>query len=425
MKFKIETIGCKVNFAESEKILGDFLKKGFTQVSGKEHADIIFVNTCTVTNKAESDARRLIRKLKRENPSAKIIVGGCMVEFNSEDVSQIEEVDFSLGQSAKYQVSELLDNFTFKTSTEKPTNDLSKFISASSTDPENRSRAFLKLQDGCDYFCSYCAIPYARGEARSMDFDEVLPAIKSIREKGFRELVISGINLGTYHSKGKNFFNLLHEIEQSNFDIRIRISSIEPNLLTDEIIDLIATSKIFCPHFHIPLQSGSDSILKQMNRRYNTALFSERINKIITSIPNCAIGIDVICGFPGETDELFEETYNYLKKMDFSYLHVFTYSERKNTPANSMQGAVKHHIRKERTKILRELSDRKKELFYNKFIGNSYLVVQEYSEKKTHSFGWTPNYIRVKYPADIKYDGLISVKLLEQKDGYVLSEIEQ
>jgi threonylcarbamoyladenosine tRNA methylthiotransferase MtaB len=407
-KIKIETIGCKVNFAESERMKEIFIAQGYDIATVEETPDLILINTCTVTGKAERDARKIIRRLKREHPTAVIIAAGCMSEFNPTKTAEILEVDAVLGQSEKYKAPFIIDEIIkgnlprvlINTELEP------EFEFAASYDPENRSRGFLKLQDGCDYYCTYCAVAYSRGSSRSMDFDEILPALRKIRSTGFREIVISGINLGTYSDKGKNFTDVIELIAESDLDIRVRISSIEPNLLTDKIIELTEKSDKICPHFHIPLQSGSDTILKEMHRRYNTKFFSELILKIKSRIPDCCLGIDVITGFPGETDELFQETFNFLESLPISYLHVFSYSERKGTPAAEMASKVSEFDKKQRTRKLLQLSLKKKHEFYGSQLGKEFFVIPEYKTPSKIAFGWTENYIRTKffvndYKADI------------------------
>lgn len=398
-KIRIETIGCKVNFAESERMKEIFIAQGYEIANDNDDPDLVLINTCTVTGKAERDARKIIRRLKREHPTAIIIAAGCMSEFNPTKTAEILEVDAVLGQSEKYKAPFIIDEIIkgnlprvlINTELEP------EFEFAASYDPENRSRGFLKLQDGCDYYCTYCAVAYSRGKSRSMVFDDIVPALKKIRESGFREIVVSGINLGTYSDKGKNFSDVIELIAESDLDIRVRISSIEPNLLTDRILELTAESDKICPHFHIPLQSGSDTILKEMHRRYNTQYFGDLIYKIKSRIPDCCLGIDVITGFPGETEELFMETYDFLNSLPISYLHVFSYSERKGTPAAEMACKVSEFDKKQRTRKLLVLSMQKKETFYRSQLGKEFYVIPEYKVPSKTAFGWTENYIRTKF----------------------------
>ncbi len=411
-RIKIETIGCKVNFAESERMKEIFISEGYSIAKEGDEVDMILINTCTVTGKAERDARKIIRRLKREHPTAIVIAAGCMSEFNPTKTAEILEVDAVLGQSEKYKAPFIIDDI-IKGNLPKVlinTELEPEFEFAASYDPENRSRGFLKLQDGCDYYCTYCAVAYSRGQSRSMNFDEIIPALRKIREAGFREIVISGINLGTYSDKGKNFSDVIELISESDLDIRARISSIEPNLLTEKIIELTANSEKICPHFHIPLQSGSDWILKEMHRRYNTRFFAELLHKIKTRIPDCCLGIDVITGFPGETDELFMETYKFLDSLPLSYLHVFSYSERKGTPAAEMAGKVSEFDKKQRTRKLLQLSERKKEDFYRSQLGNEFFVIPEYKPPSKTAFGWTENYIRAKFVVDDYNADIIRLK---------------
>lgn len=398
-KIRIETIGCKVNFAESERMKEIFIAQGYEIANDNDDPDLVLINTCTVTGKAERDARKIIRRLKREHPTAIIIAAGCMSEFNPTKTAEILEVDAVLGQSEKYKAPFIIDEIIkgnlprvlINTELEP------EFEFAASYDPENRSRGFLKLQDGCDYYCTYCAVAYSRGKSRSMVFDDIVPALKKIRESGFREIVVSGINLGTYSDRGKNFSDVIELIAESDLDIRVRISSIEPNLLTDRILELTAESDKICPHFHIPLQSGSDTILKEMHRRYNTQFFGDLIYKIKSRIPDCCLGIDVITGFPGETEELFMETYDFLNSLPISYLHVFSYSERKGTPAAEMACKVSEFDKKQRTRKLLVLSQQKKETFYRSQLGKEFFVIPEYKVPSKTAFGWTENYIRTNF----------------------------
>lgn len=410
-KVIFKTFGCKVNFAETETMKILFRQSGYTEVKNIEEADIIVINSCTVTAKAERDARKLIRKARRDKPDIFFAVGGCSPSFHREKFEPLSEVDAVVGQAEKYKLHKILPDIREKTHPKCSFDTgIIPFEEASSDDPENRSRAFIKLQDGCDYFCSYCAVAYARGRSRSMEFDKIEPALRAIYEKGFRETVISGINLGTYQSGNKSFIDVLQLLEESDTDMRYRISSVEPNLLSDEIIDFVAGAEKICPHFHIPLQSGSDEILKDMKRRYDTKLFRSKTERIIEKMPEAAVGIDVITGFPTETNRHFEQTREFLESLPFAYLHVFSYSERPGTTAGKMKRLYAPGEIKERTKILRELSGRKTDIFFRASEGKIKTAVFEHPQKSGGIFGRTENYVRVK--ANSKVDPSIPQKII-------------
>jgi threonylcarbamoyladenosine tRNA methylthiotransferase MtaB len=418
-----ETLGCKVNFAETEKLKSLFEEEGFEVVGTDTIPDFFIVNSCTVTSKAEKDCRKIIRRMKKNSPETYVAVVGCSPEFQKENNEKFADADAVFGQQEKYSAH--LKLIGLKEGKEKAffiNTCEEKFIPASSSDPENRSRAFIKLQDGCDYYCSYCAVAHARGSSRSMPFDEIIPEMQKIYDKGFRETVISGINLGTYNYEGKKLIDVLKTLEESDIRMRYRISSIEPNLLTDEIIDYVAKSEKICHHFHIPLQAGSDEVLKDMRRRYTTSRFFQRIERIKTAMPHCGIGIDVITGFPSETDELFENGVEFLKSLPFSYLHVFSYSVRPDTPAAKMKNLVTPGEAKKRTAILNAISDEKKNEFYRSQIGNRGKVIAEYKENADYAMGWTENYVRVKFPAYKPGKEFISVKLKSVENDIVIAE---
>ena len=408
MKVSLHTIGCKVNFAETSQIREKFESLGYEITDFGKPSDVILLNTCTVTSKADADARKLIRRAKRKNPGAFIGVMGCYAQMKPEEISNIEGVSAIFGQKEKAYVPDLINNIIGKekTQTEVSCTDNIPFDFATTYDNESRTRGFMKLQDGCDYFCSFCTIPYARGSSRSMPFESIPGQFDKIAENGYNEVVISGINLGTYKAKtGENFTDVVNLIDKTRHPVRVRISSIEPNLLNDEIIDIVAGSNVFCPHFHIPLQSGSDEILRKMKRRYKSGYYRELIHKIKHKMPDCGIGVDVIVGFPGETDEHFMQTYELLESLPVSYLHVFTYSEREGTKAAEMNNKVPERIRKERTIKLRELSEIKKKAFYESQIGKEKVVIPETYNKQTGTFdGWTENYVRVSLKAPENLD---------------------
>lgn len=419
----IETIGCKVNFAETERLKTIFKDAGYELIAIEDKPEYLLINSCSVTSKSERDCRRLINRTKRNSEDTFIVIAGCLPLYNREDLLGFDKADAFLGQKEKYLAQDILPKIK--------EGDLPKvniehknipFENAASTDPENRSRAFVKVQDGCNYFCTYCAVPYARGNTRSMPFEQIIPAMQTVYDRGFRETVISGINLATYEDGDKNFIDIIHKLENSDIDMRYRISSIEPNLLTEELIDFVAKSKKICPHFHIPLQAGNDIVLKDMKRRYDTDHFRKLIFSIKEKIPHAGIGIDVITGFPTETTELFENAYAFLESLPFSYLHVFSYSKRPNTLAAKMKNLVLPGEIKERTKALRELSDKKTLLFYKSQIGATLSVIGEYKNGENHALGWAENYVRVKFPMHENSNKPMIVKLKGIEKDYVIGE---
>jgi len=404
MKVALYNIGCKVNYAELSQIQKQFEQFGAQIVEFGEPCDTVIINTCTVTSMADADCRKIIRRALRANPNAFIAVTGCYAQIRPEEVASIEGVDAVFGTKYKFDIPILIDKFE-KQSKPKifvaPLDGELPYHFAVSTDNESRTRVVLKIQDGCDYSCTYCIIPTARGKSRSLPFDALVQKIHELNQTEYEEVVISGINVGEYKDKdGKTFLDVVKAIEQIQPKQRYRISSIEPNKLTPEIIEIISKSKIFCPHFHIPLQSGSDEVLKMMRRRYNTQKYREVVHSIKDRMPNACIGVDVITGFPGETEKHFEETYNFLESLPISYLHVFTYSDRNGTIANAMPDKVPQNIKKDRTRILRKLSELKRRMFYESQIGRTYFVVpEEYDPDSGRYKGWTENYIRCEFPA--------------------------
>lgn len=428
MKVSLHTIGCKVNYAETSQIREKFENMGYEITEFGNNADIILFNTCTVTNKADADARKLIRRAKRENPAAFIGVMGCFAQLKPEEVSAIDGVNAVFGQDEKYNIPNIINNMIGGVQTQVNVSciDDLTFHEATTYDNESRTRAFIKLQDGCNYFCTFCTIPFARGKSRSMPFDRIPEQFRKAAEGGYKEAVISGINLGDFLlPTGENFTDAVKLIDSLEYDLRVRISSIEPNLLTDEIIDIVATGNKFVPHFHIPLQSGSPEILRNMKRRYKAKYYEELIYKIKAKIPHCGIGVDVIVGFPGERDEHFQETYNFIEKLPVSYLHVFTYSERDLTPAASYPNPVPERIRKERTLKMRELSELKRSKFYDSQIGQIRTIIPETYDSETGYWkGWTENYVRTlfKAPGDIEKNPM-KAKLTFNSGEYVIAEL--
>ncbi|MDO8549755.1 MAG: tRNA (N(6)-L-threonylcarbamoyladenosine(37)-C(2))-methylthiotransferase MtaB, partial [Ignavibacteria bacterium] len=340
----LHTLGCKLNFSETSTIGNEFLRNGFGIVDFKEKADVYVLNTCTVTQNAEKDCRQLVRKVLKQNPEAYIIVTGCYAQLRPKEIADIKGVDVILGSNEKFKLFSLIDNFQKRNLAcifVSPTDELNDFGPAHSTDADSRTRAFLKIQDGCDYKCSFCTIPLARGLSRSMNPDDVIYQFKNLVKEGYKEIILTGVNVGDYgKSYSTNLYNLLLKLVNIDGDFRIRISSMEPNLLSDEIIELTAKNEKMCKHFHIPLQSGSPKILKLMRRRYKAEDYSELIYKCKSKIPDLGIGVDVIVGFPGETEEDFLQTYNFLNELPVSYLHVFTYSERPDTKAIEFENPV-------------------------------------------------------------------------------------
>lgn len=428
MKVALHTIGCKVNFAETSQIREKFESMGYEITEFGNESDIILLNTCTVTNKADADARKLIRRSRREFPEAFIGVMGCFAQLKPDEVASIEGVDAVFGQDEKFNIPNIINNMIGgeKTQVNVSCIDDLTFHEATTYDNESRTRAFLKLQDGCNYFCTFCTIPFARGKSRSMPFERISEQFRKAVEGGYKEAVISGINLGDYKvPTGESFTDVVKLIDSLEYDIRVRISSIEPNLLTDEIISVVSKENKFVPHFHIPLQSGSPEILRKMKRRYKVDYYKDLIYKIKSKIPHCAIGIDVIVGFPGETDDNFNETFELLTELPITYLHVFTYSERELTPAASYPNPVPERIRKERTLKLRELSENKKNAFYKSQIGSLRKVIPEtYDQESKLWKGWTENYVRVLLNAPGNIDkSPKNVKLINFQGDFVLAEL--
>lgn len=402
------TLGCKLNFTETSAIGRQFRDSGFAKVNFDEPSDVYVINTCSVTENADKECRKLVSKALQKSPDAFVAIVGCYAQLKPNEIAEIPGVDLVLGANEKFNIINYIEDLHKK---EKAIvkaceiGDVNTFVDAQSE--HERTRVFLKVQDGCDYSCAFCTIPLARGKSRSDTIANAVIRAKQAIEGGAKELILTGVNLGDFGildtESGKQettFFELAKTFDQLYEDVRIRISSIEPNLLTEEIIDLVAASNKFMPHFHIPLQSGSDKLLKLMRRRYLTNLYSKRIAYIKNKMPHCCIGVDVIVGFPGETEEDFLATYNYLNALDISYLHVFTYSERDNTLAVEMEGVVPIAERKRRNAMLRILSEKKLRNFYSQHIGQTYNVLFEADNKNGFMHGFTENYIKVKTAYD-------------------------
>lgn len=405
-KVAFYTLGCKLNFSETSTIARSFQDEGFERVDFEEVADMYVINTCSVTENADKQFKQIVKKALKLNEKAFVAAVGCYAQLKPEELAAVDGVDLVLGATEKFKITDYIQDLS--------KNDMGEVHSCEIEDADfyvgsysigDRTRAFLKVQDGCDYKCTYCTIPLARGISRSDTMEGVLKNAKEIAEKGIKEIVLTGVNIGDY-GKGEfgnkkhehTFLDLVTELDKVEGIERLRISSIEPNLLKNETIDLVSKSRAFVPHFHIPLQSGSNDILKKMKRRYLRELYVDRVHKIREVMPHACIGVDVIVGFPGETDEHFLETYHFLNELDISYLHVFTYSERDNTEAATMEGVVPKNVRAKRSKMLRGLSVKKRRAFYESQIGMQRTVLFESENKEGYIHGFTENYVKVKTP---------------------------
>ncbi len=405
-KVAFYTLGCKLNFSETSTIARSFSSEGFERVDFNEKADIYVINTCSVTDNADKRFKSIVKNALKINEGAFLIAVGCYAQLKPQELASVDGVDLVLGATEKFNVTSYINDLTKNELGEVHSCEISEAdFYVGSYSIGDRTRAFLKVQDGCDYKCTYCTIPLARGISRSDTLENVLKNAKEISEKGIKEIVLTGVNIGDY-GKGEfgnkrhehTFLELVNKLDDVEGIHRLRISSIEPNLLKDETIDFVSNSKTFVPHFHIPLQSGSDVLLKKMKRRYLRDTYTNRVKKIKEKMPYACIGVDVIVGFPGETDELFLETYNYLSDLEVSYLHVFTYSERPNTEAASMEGVVPKKVRAKRSKMLRGLSVKKRRAFYESQLGTTLTVLFESENKGGYIHGFTENYVKVKTP---------------------------
>ena len=434
------TLGCKLNFSETSAISRQFVDAGYGIKKFDEGADIYVINTCSVTEQADSKCRYVVRSALKNSPEAKVIIIGCYAQLKPKEISEIPGVDLVLGAAEKFQVLDFVDGISKSTGkAEVYTTEVhhaNSFEQAFSFG--DRTRSFLKVQDGCDYKCAFCTIPNARGNSRSNTIEKVVKDAQKIADLGLKEIVLTGVNIGDFGKqpytaangstrfRRKEYFSGLVKALDRQVPIeRFRISSIEPNLCTEEIIQEVCRSKKFLPHFHMPLQSGSDAILKMMRRRYKTELYKDRIDFIKMLMPQCCIGVDVIVGFPGETEAHFQETFDFLESLDVSYLHVFTYSERENTAAWDMEGKIPVSVRRSRNRILRNLSDKKRNAFYRAHLGQSKPVLFEQSKEEGMMTGYTDNYIKVVLPLD---SSLINqtkwVRLIDLDDsGNVKGEI--
>jgi len=396
------TLGCKLNFSETSTITRLFEDGGYAKVDFDDRPDIYVINTCSVTDHADKKCRNLVRRAKSKNPDAFIAVVGCYAQLKPEEIANIPGVNVVLGANEKFNILDYLDKqpSSGKAHIENGhIKEVKTFIPSYSAN--DRTRTFLKIQDGCDYFCSFCTIPLARGRSRNQGIEETLKVAREVAESGVKEIVLTGVNIGDFgQGEKEDFFGLIKELENIEGIERFRISSIEPNLLSNEIIDFVAQSKRFVPHFHIPLQSGSDEMLKSMRRRYLTDLYRERIERIKEKMPDACIGVDVIVGFPGETEDEFMKTVDFIRSLNVSYLHVFTYSERANTTALRIEDVIPMQVRQERNKILTNISHKKKRAFYETQIGSERKVLWEGSENEGMMHGFTDNYVKVQKPFD-------------------------
>ena len=407
-KVAFYTLGCKLNFAETSTIARSFEEDGYIRVDFDDPADIYVINTCSVTENADKQFKQIVRKALKTNPKAFLAAVGCYAQLKPEELASVDGVDLVLGAKEKFNITQYIDDLTKNNEGVVHSCEIAETdFYVGSYSIGDRTRAFLKVQDGCDYKCTYCTIPMARGISRSDTIENILSNAKKISDKGFKEIVLTGVNIGDY-GKGEfgnkkhehTFLELVQALDKVEGIERLRISSIEPNLIKDETIDFIAQSNSFVPHFHIPLQSGSNEILKKMKRRYLRELYVSRVAKIREVMPDACIGVDVIVGFPGETDEHFLETYHFLNELDISYLHVFTYSERDNTEAVLMDGVVPDAVRAKRSKMLRGLSAKKRNAFYESQLGKEKTVLFESDNKQGYIHGFTENYVKVKAPWD-------------------------
>lgn len=403
-KVAFYTLGCKLNFSETSTIARNFQEEGYERVEFESDPDVVVINTCSVTENADKRFKTIVKQAQKSNPDAFIIGIGCYAQLKPEELAEVNGVDLVLGATEKFKVTDYITDLT--------KNDFGEVHSCEIDEADfyvgsysigDRTRAFLKVQDGCDYKCTYCTIPLARGVSRSDKLENVLQNAKEISEQGIKEIVLTGVNIGDY-GKGEfgnkkhehTFLDLVKALDHVEGIDRVRISSIEPNLLKDETIDFVSNSNCFVPHFHIPLQSGSNALLKKMRRRYMRELYVDHVEHIKEKMPEACIGVDVIVGFPGETDDLFLETYNFLNELDISYLHVFTFSERDNTPAAEMEDVVPSKVRKKRSKMLRGLSAKKRRAFYESQLESTHEVLFEGENKSGYITGFTENYVKVK-----------------------------
>lgn len=401
-KVGLYTLGCKLNFSETSAIGRQFEGEGYSKVGFHEAADVYVINTCSVTENADKKCKKVVKQALKSNPEAYIVVVGCYAQLKPQEIATIPGVDLVLGAAEKFRMFEVVDEFVKEQESRVVAGEIkvvNDFIPAYSQG--ERTRSFLKIQDGCDYKCSFCTIPLARGKSRSDSMDSILANARNLADQGVKEVVLTGVNIGDYgKDQPGTFFDVVKNLDEVEGIDRFRISSIEPNLLTNEIIEFVAQSKRFMPHFHVPLQSGNNELLKAMRRRYRRELYADRVAHIKSVMPHACIGVDVIVGFPGETEEHFLDTYEFLNQLDVSYLHVFTYSERADTHAITLADPVYGHVRSDRSKMLRILSEKKRRAFYDQFVGQNRSVLFEEEIHEGHLNGFTDNYIKVVSPYD-------------------------
>ena len=409
-KVALYTLGCKLNFSETSSIARMFQEEGFARVDFNDTPDVFVINTCSVTENADKKCKQLVKKAKKINPDAFVAIIGCYAQLKPEEIAQIHGVNMVLGAAEKFKI---VDYFNQQEKSEIAQIHASKIKEAKDFIPSyshgDRTRSFLKIQDGCDYFCTFCTIPLARGKSRNQSIAETVKVAEEIAKTNIKEVVLTGVNIGDFGQGEGNedFYQLVQALDKVDGINRYRISSIEPNLLSNDIIDFVSESDKFMPHFHIPLQSGSNKILKMMRRKYLKELYSERVYRIKEKMPHACIGVDVIVGFPDETDEDFLKTYNFLNELPISYLHVFTYSERQNTTAIKLDNPVPKEVRSERSKMLHILSEKKKRYFYEQFLGKSFNVLLEAEQHEGFLNGFTENYIKVKVPYESALENTI------------------
>lgn len=429
-KVAFYTLGCKLNFSETSTISRMFEEKGYRKVDFTETPDIFIINTCSVTENADKKCRKIVREARGISPDAYVAIIGCYAQLKPQEISGIPGVDAVLGAAEKFRLVELLDGFVRKPEPEIHASEIAAANTFNTSySLHDRTRTFLKVQDGCDYSCTFCTIPLARGNSRSDTIENIIATAREIASTEVREIVLTGVNTGDFGLREgvrkERFIDLIRALDEVDGIDRIRISSIEPNLLTDEIIDFVASSQKFVPHFHIPLQSGSNRILRLMRRRYQRELYAERVARIRSKMPQCCIGVDVIVGFPGETRDDFLDTYRFINELDVSYLHVFTYSERENTVAATMPDVVPGSLRADRSKMLHILSDKKRRKFYEVNLGREYTVLFENDIENGRMHGFTENYIRVTANYDpVLVNELVTVRLTEINDSG-FAEVEE
>jgi len=429
-KVAFYTLGCKLNFSETSTIARSFSEAGYAKVEFNEQPDIFVINTCSVTENADKKCKNIVKQALKVNSEAIVVIIGCYAQLKPTEISKIKGVDLVLGANEKFDIVNFVEKLQGKKLLEKAETHFGHIKHVKDFVPSfsigDRTRTFLKVQDGCDYFCAFCTIPLARGRSRSASIEKTLIQAKKIENSEVNEVVLTGVNLGDFGAGSEeNFEMLVKELDKLEGINRFRISSIEPNLLSNEIISFVANSERFTPHFHIPLQSGSAEILSKMRRRYTVDLYKNRIETIKNLMPHCCIGVDVIVGFPGETEELFLETYQFLNELPVSYLHVFTYSERNNTTAVRMQEVVPLKIRQERSRKLQILSEKKKRVFYQENIGKDAIVLFESENEDGFIYGFTENYVKIRYPYNENLvNSLAHVSLTEvDRGGLMRAEI--